>query len=204
MTEERARLYAAEVLLALEDLHRREITFCNLRTASVVLDEEGHAVLSDIGLSTEGLRRLRESPGGNTFSALFAPEILKGQTCSRATDWYCFGVLIHEMLAGRPPFWGRSRDQTVKNISAGVLKLPTDLSKEVRNLLYQLLNRNQSKRLGSGEGEAEEIRKHPWFAGIDWELALSGGLPVPPIGYKKVIKESQTWQSIAVCSKPSL
>ena len=102
-------MYAAEVLLALEELHRREIIFGNLRTSSVVIDEDGHALLSDIGLTYEGLQKLKEKSGGNSFSVLYVPEILKGQSCSKATDWYCFGVFIHEMLVGKPPLWARNR-----------------------------------------------------------------------------------------------
>jgi serine/threonine protein kinase len=50
-TEDRARIYLAEVLLALEDLHKRDIIFRDLKPDNVVLDEDGHALLTDFGLS---------------------------------------------------------------------------------------------------------------------------------------------------------
>ena len=55
LTEERARVYLAEVLLALEDLHKRDIIFRDLKPDNVVLDAEGHALLTDFGLSKEGV-----------------------------------------------------------------------------------------------------------------------------------------------------
>ena len=55
LTEERARIYLAEVLLALEDLHKRDIIFRDLKPDNVVLDEEGHVLLTDFGLSKEGV-----------------------------------------------------------------------------------------------------------------------------------------------------
>ena len=53
--EERAKIYLAEILLALEDLHNRDIIFRDLKPDNVVLDEEGHALLTDFGLSKEGV-----------------------------------------------------------------------------------------------------------------------------------------------------
>lgn len=54
--EDRARIYLAEVLLALENLHKRDIIFRDLKPDNVVLDNEGHALLTDFGLSKEGVQ----------------------------------------------------------------------------------------------------------------------------------------------------
>lgn len=55
LSEERAKIYLAEILLALEDLHKRDIIFRDLKPDNVVLDEDGHALLTDFGLSKEGV-----------------------------------------------------------------------------------------------------------------------------------------------------
>ena len=64
-TEDKARLYMAEVLLAIEDLHHRDIIFRDLKPDNVVLDEDGHALLTDFGLSKEGV--LDNSWGAQSF-----------------------------------------------------------------------------------------------------------------------------------------
>lgn len=109
MTENRAKLYAAEVLLALEDLHKRDIIFRDLKPDNVVIDEEGHALLTDFGLSKEGAADnvVNQSFCGSV--AYLAPEMLKKSGHGKSVDWYLFGVLIYEMLVGFPPYFSRDR-----------------------------------------------------------------------------------------------
>jgi len=54
------------------------------------------------------------------------------------------------------------------NIQKGVLKIPSSLSEDCKNLIVSLLNRNPSKRLGAGPEGSEEIKRHPFFADIAW------------------------------------
>lgn len=53
--EDRAKLYLAEIILALEDLHKKDIIYRDLKPDNIVFDEEGHALLTDFGLSKEGV-----------------------------------------------------------------------------------------------------------------------------------------------------
>ena len=53
--EERARVYLAQMILALEDLHKKDIIYRDLKPDNIVFDEEGHAMLTDFGLSKEGV-----------------------------------------------------------------------------------------------------------------------------------------------------
>ncbi len=105
-TEERARIYTAEILLALEDLHKRDIIYRDLKPDNVVLEEEGHAQLTDFGLSKEGV--LEGAKGAKSFCgsvAYLAPEMLRRVGHGKSVDWYLLGVLLYEMVVGCPPYF---------------------------------------------------------------------------------------------------
>jgi serine/threonine protein kinase len=109
LTEEAARVYLAEVLLAIEELHSREIIYRDLKPDNVVLDDQGHAMLTDFGLSKEGV-----SDSDSTLSfcgsvAYLAPEMLRRSGHGKSVDWYLLGVLLYEMLVGIPPYFNRNK-----------------------------------------------------------------------------------------------
>ena len=56
ISEERASIYAAEVIIAIESLHDRDIIYRDLKPENVLLNEDGHCVLTDFGLSKEGVK----------------------------------------------------------------------------------------------------------------------------------------------------
>jgi len=94
------------VLLALEDLHKRDIIYRDLKPDNVVLDPEGHANLTDFGLSKEGVEDSHR--GAKSFCgsvAYLAPEMLRRVGHGKAVDWYLLGVLLYEMLVGVPPYF---------------------------------------------------------------------------------------------------
>jgi serine/threonine protein kinase len=75
------------------------------------------------------------------------------------------------MVMGAPPFTANTRKATIDKILKGRIRITQDdMSDEARDLLKSLLKRNVDHRLGAGPGDAEEIKIHPFFADIDWEL----------------------------------
>ena len=67
---------------------------------------------------------------------------------------------MYEMLVGVPPYYANNKEEIFYNIEKAPLKLPNYMSADAKSLLKSLLQRNPAKRLGSGRGDAEEIKVH--------------------------------------------
>jgi serine/threonine protein kinase len=154
----------------------------------VVLDEEGHALLTDFGLSKEGIFDNQSATSFCGSVAYLAPEMLKRSGHGKSVDWYLFGVILYEMLFGTPPYYSKSKEQLFHNIKRGTLKLPRSISPECLDILKRLLNRNPNKRLGASESDAEDIKRHPFFAGVDWNQVIQRRLSVPKPKLREIQK----------------
>lgn len=144
--EEHAKFYLCEMILAIEDLHRRDIIFRDLKPDNIVLDYEGHAMLTDFGLSKEGIEdnQITQSFCGSV--AYLAPEMLKRRGHGKSVDWYLLGVVFYELLVGMPPFFDKNkydiikfRDQLFRNIQKASLKFPKDISADAADLLQGVI-----------------------------------------------------------------
>jgi serine/threonine protein kinase len=100
-----AKIYLAEIILALEALHKNCIIFRDLKPENVVLDENGHALLTDFGFSKTGVEAGKLSFDFCGTPAYMAPEIIKKKGHSRQVDWYLLGILTYELLVGIPPYF---------------------------------------------------------------------------------------------------
>lgn len=179
-SERRAGFYAAQITLALEYVHKHNVIYRDLKPENVLLDASGNVRLTDFGLSKENIREL--DTGAFSFCGTpeyLAPEILNRTGHGRAVDWWSLGALVFEMMTGLPPFFESTRPALYERIKAGRLEYPEYLSPEAVSLLSGLLTRDPRKRLGCGEGDADEVKRHPFFRFIDWDALLQGRLRVP-------------------------
>nr|CAG8445509.1 15778_t:CDS:10 [Entrophospora candida] len=153
-TYRRAQFYAAEVLLALEYLHKHGIIYRDLKLDNILLTLDGHIKIADYGLCKE---EMWFGCTTNTFCAV---------------DWWAFGVLIYEMLLGQSPFRGDDEDEIFDAILEDEILYPINMSRDSVSIL-------QKKRLGTSIADAEEIKKHPFFKGVNWNDMLAKKVPPP-------------------------
>lgn len=164
--EELARIYTAEIVSAVAHLHANGIMHRDLKPENILLDADGHAMLTDFGLAKEFCENTRSNSMCGTLEYM-APEIVLGRGHDKAADWWSVGILLFEMLTGKPPFVG-NREKVQQKIIKDKLKLPSFLSSEAHSLLRGLLHKEPNKRLGSCPGGSNEIKNHKWFKPINW------------------------------------
>jgi len=173
---ERARFYAAEVTLAMEHLHTNGIIYRDLKPENILIDSEGHLKITDFGLAKEGIEGINGRT--DTFCGTpeyLAPEIIQGGPYTKAVDWWSLGCLIFEMLTGLPPFYDTDVQVMYTKKMTTVLEIPNYLDPTAKDIISKFLDKNPETRLKV----AEDVKKHPFFGGIDW-LALHNKTVNPP------------------------
>ncbi|XP_077579775.1 serine/threonine-protein kinase N2-like isoform X1 [Stigmatopora nigra] len=178
-SEPRATFYAACVVLGLQYLHDHKIVYRDLKLDNLLLDTEGYVKIADFGLCKEGMGfRDRTSTFCGTPEFL-APEVLTETSYTRAVDWWGLGVLIFEMLVGESPFPGDDEEEVFDSIVNDEVRYPRFLSTEAISIMRRLLRRSPERRLGAGERDAEEVKKHLFFRNLDWNGLLSKKVKPP-------------------------
>ncbi|CAN6469479.1 unnamed protein product [Victoria cruziana] len=132
--EDVARIYTAEIVSAVSHLHANGIMHRDLKPENILLDADGHVMLTDFGLAKQFEENTRSNSLCGTVEYM-APEIVLGKGHDKAADWWSVGILLFEMLSGKPPFIGGNRQKIQQKIIKDKIKLPAFLSSEVHSLL---------------------------------------------------------------------
>lgn len=178
-SESRAKYYACEVLLSLEYFHKNNIVYRDLKLDNILLSLDGHIKIADYGLCKEGMSYGAETSTFCGTPEFMAPEILLEKPYTRAVDWWALGVLIYEMLLGKSPFRGDDEDEIFEAILQDEVKFPPNMPEEAMSVLQMLLTKDPARRLGAGPTDSEEIKQHPYFAGIDFKALIELKIPPP-------------------------
>ena len=198
--EECIKFYAAELLCAIEYLHLLDYVHRDIKPENILIDELGHIKLADFDLSKKidsentecniSKIKIKKSIFGNlkfsmnepTFSGhsfvgtveYLAPEIIEEKQYDASVDWWEFGILLYEMKYGQTPFKGINIDNTMDKIIHLDLYFNSDIeiSRELKDLIKKLLNKDYKKRLGFKHGSIE-IKNHNFFKDINFQLIMN-------------------------------
>lgn len=130
-----ARFIIAQLIFAVEYLHKEKILYRDLKPENILIASDGYIRLTDFGLSRE-----------NSFSMSFcgspaylSPEMLDKKGVGFSSDIYGIGCVLYEMVVGMPPFFDENIDNLFEKIKNGKLRYPSYLSIEIKSLISKLL-----------------------------------------------------------------
>lgn len=178
LTEDEAKFYAACVIVGLDYLNNEGLSWRDLKPENILLDISGYAMLTDFGFA-------KSIPKGSKSFTLcgtpeyLAPEIVLQSGHTNAVDWWALGILIYEMVTGKPPFCDEDRVSLFKSITSVSYSMPECFSEDLKDLISKLLVRTPSKRLGSSPAGAKSVKEHPWFRGFDWTALMNREMNPP-------------------------
>ena len=172
----RAAEIATEVSSALEVAHRNRVIHRDIKPGNILLSEDGIVKVTDFGVArawddSEDLTKTGAVIGTATY---FSPEQARGDPADERSDIYSMGVVLYEMLVGRPPFSGETpvsvAYQHVTAEAPPPRRLNPDVPPELEAIVMKSLAKDPARRYEA----AADIRR-------DLLLFLQGRTPPPPV-----------------------
>ncbi|CAD8204436.1 unnamed protein product [Paramecium pentaurelia] len=172
-SESQTKFFVACILLSLTYLHQNGIIHRDLKPENLVLEEDGYMRLTDLGIA----RINKGNNAGDTSGTpgYMAPEVMCRMDHSIVTDYYALGVITYELMLGRRPYNGRTRQDIREQILAKQVQvrreeMPNYWSESAMDFVNTLIQRKPERRLGANG--IEEILHHPWLKGFPWDDLL--------------------------------
>lgn len=156
-----AALLTAQIADALAASHADGVVHRDLKPANVLLKQDGdqlHPMLTDFGIA-----RLADSPGltrPHEFvgtPAYVAPESAEGRPQTSAVDVYGAGIMLYELVTGRPPFSGESTLEVLHQHLSAEPRRPSTLPGPLWTVIERCLSKNPDLR-PSAENLARALR----------------------------------------------
>ncbi|RMX47113.1 hypothetical protein pdam_00021756 [Pocillopora damicornis] len=193
LSEDKARHYFQQIVLAIDYCHKLHIVHRDLKLENVIFFKSlDVAKLTDFGLSNKFSpgQKLDTSCGSLAYSA---PEVLLGDSYDApAVDVWSLGVILFMLVCGRAPFYEANDSETLINIMDVRYSVSGHVSQPCQSLIEKMLVREPYHRCS-----VESIMEDPWFQGghppvLPTPVPLVTELPLTPEEHNYVVEIMET------------
>jgi len=178
---ETCRFYAYEIFLALDWMHKKRIIYRDLKAENVLIGNDGHIVMTDLGLAKHW-----SDPDAEMHSTSICgtpeympPEVIREEGHSIAMDYWGLGVLTYEMMCGNTPFSSDDAKGLFVNILMHDPAFPEQIPDDACQCVLGLLDKNPDDRLGVAGDGASELQHCAFFSVYDREQMSRKEIPPP-------------------------
>ena len=184
-TEEDAKFYICEMILAIDSIHELNCIHRDIKPDNILIGKDGHIKLTDFGLAKISDKVFKEdiidykfeenkrvhnrnfSCVGTAFYA--APEVITKKEYGQDIDWWSLGTILFEMLVGYAPFCSKKTSDVCYKVAhfEQYLKFPPNCkaSDVCKDLILKLITKSENRL---GKNGSKEIKAHPFFKGVNW------------------------------------
>ena len=161
LTQQEAIAYATGVLTALEFSHQAGVIHRDIKPANVMITETNAIKVMDFGIAravSDSSATLAQTNGIVGTAQYFSPEQARGETVDHRTDLYSTGVLLYEMLTGRPPFTGDTAVSVAYQHVSETAPSPSMVNPTISLAIDSVVMKSLSKERSARFQSASEFR----------------------------------------------
>lgn len=175
------KFYAASMALGLAAIHEQGYVYRDLKPQNVLLDGDGFVRISDMGLAHDigppsDRKPIKQRSGTRGY---WSPEVINGEKYTVEPDWFSLGVTMFVLFSDKMPFHGKTPEETDEQTQTKEVAFKHDEPPDLQKIISQLCEKKVEGRLGCGGGGIEEIKKHEYFSGFDWQVLEAGNMKAP-------------------------
>ena len=170
------------IMIGLKYIHGQNILHRDIKPENLVFDNNGYLRITDFGIAKHYVVNNKKDSSGTV--GYLAPEVLCNVNHNFSIDYYAVGIITYELMYGHRPYLGKNKNEIkelilTRQAEIGYYDLPEGFSNEIADFINRLIQRKPRNRLG--KNSINEVIKHPWFDGLDWENIRKKKLKAPYI-----------------------
>ena len=176
---EQTKFYLGNILLILENLHKNQIIYRDLKPDNLLIKQNGYLTILDISYTKE-----LKNKNDLTYTLCgtpnyLAPEIILNKGYNFSIDYWSLGVILFEMLVGKDPFHNHDPMLIYQNILTNKMQFPKIIDRDAKTLINHLLVADPTKRYGCLKNGGDDIKNHRLYNDFRWRRLAEQSLEAP-------------------------